>query len=65
MGGPRRVDGEALRLGIFAERGVPDAELDTERTHLPSLLDRLFCWYTEVNTNPEWFTSSLGVALRD
>ena len=46
-GGPRRVDGEALRLSIFVERAAPDDELDTERTDVPSMLDRLFGWSTK------------------
>jgi len=39
MNRPRREDGETLCLGIVAERAAPDAELDNERTDIPSLLD--------------------------
>ena len=48
--GPRRADGEALPLGIFAERATPDAELDTEQTDIPTLLDRNFVCYIERDT---------------
>jgi len=49
--GPRRADGEALPLGIFAERATPDAELDTEQTDIPTLLDRNFGCYIERDTD--------------
>ena len=50
-GAVRRADGEELRLGIFAKRATSDVELDSERTDILTLFDRIFGYYIKRDTD--------------